>query len=210
MSAEPGIEKAARREKIVMALGIAAVILFSANLLTMVARHFWPDLPLFGGNKNVAVGEFETMELSGDDHAVHVFLNRQGHEHGAHGYVIRLNGEDVHVHARDAFRDAADRIESELRIEMDRLHRDIARQQSRLEADMNARRDVRLKTLNPVRIRVMKEDRERAMQSAERAADSETALQSDEQALDRALVEIESELASIQQAIVIRQKDENR
>ncbi|MEQ9105471.1 MAG: hypothetical protein RIE53_12345 [Rhodothermales bacterium] len=37
-----------RREKVVMGLGILAILLLSANITAVVARHFWPDLPLFG------------------------------------------------------------------------------------------------------------------------------------------------------------------
>ena len=37
-----------RREKVVMALGLVAIILFSANLMAMVARHFWPNMPIIG------------------------------------------------------------------------------------------------------------------------------------------------------------------
>jgi hypothetical protein len=36
-------ESSDRRDKAVMALGIVAVLLFSANLLTAVVHYFWPD-----------------------------------------------------------------------------------------------------------------------------------------------------------------------
>ena len=32
-----------RRNRIVMALGIATIVSFSANLLTALAKHFWPE-----------------------------------------------------------------------------------------------------------------------------------------------------------------------
>lgn len=170
MSAEPGTDKAVRREKIVMALGIATIILFSANLLTMVARHVWPDFrfgSLFGVEQMDAVSEVD------GEHTVHVFVNRHGDGHEAHRFVIRLNGADVHYHARDSFRETADRIESELRVEMERLSRDIARQQSRMEADMATRGNVR------------RQERE----------------------LDGALDQLESELATLQNALLVKRSN---
>ncbi len=51
-----------RREKVVMGLGILAILLLSANITAVVARHFWPDLPLFGGTSDaMAVVEAPTV-----------------------------------------------------------------------------------------------------------------------------------------------------
>ncbi|NNF03548.1 MAG: hypothetical protein HKN17_03695 [Rhodothermales bacterium] len=187
MSAEPGTDKAARREKIVMALGIAAVILFSANLLTMIARHFWPDLrfeSLFAPGGNAAVSEVDTMEAPDCDRAVHVFVKRHGHEKGTHRFVIGMD-------ARAAYHEAADRIDAELRRDMDQLHRDIARQQ--------------------MRIRTMNWEADRARRSAEEAAArTGSLLQEEELALDRALGDLEAEMASLQRSIVVRQEKQDR
>ncbi len=47
-----------RRQKVVMALGIATIVLFSANLLTVLAKHFWPDNGLpFLSKQEVVVAE---------------------------------------------------------------------------------------------------------------------------------------------------------
>ncbi len=51
-----------RREKVVMGLGILAILLLSANITAVVARHFWPDLPLFGRtSETTAVVEAPAM-----------------------------------------------------------------------------------------------------------------------------------------------------
>ncbi|MDA0378231.1 MAG: hypothetical protein O2899_01970 [Bacteroidetes bacterium] len=39
----PSSDASERRQKVVMALGIATIVLFSANLLTVLAQHFWPE-----------------------------------------------------------------------------------------------------------------------------------------------------------------------
>lgn len=154
MSAESGTDKAVRREKIVMALGIIAVFLFSANLLTMIARHVWPDFrfeSLFVEGFDPAVTGVETMETT-YDHAVHVYVNRWKHHDGEHRFMIRMNDHDLRLDAREAFRETADHVEADLRAEMERLSRDITRQQRRMEADMNIRQDARLNTLRRARI----------------------------------------------------------
>ena len=177
MSAEPGTDKTARREKIVMALGLVAIILFSANLLTMIARHFWPDYRIespFAVEAQPVVTEVEavaTAESEDRRRTVHVFVNRHEQSDGAHRFVFRLNGEDFHVHARDSFRETADRIESDLRVEMERLRRDIARQQSRMESDISSRPDLQ------------------------------------EREIDRAIDELESELGTLQRAVVTRREN---
>jgi len=182
MSAESGTDKAVRREKIVMALGIAAIILFSANLLTMVARHFWPDFrfeSLFAAGNRQAVTEVETLHEVTDDHAVHVFVKRHRHRDGEQRFVIRMDGETLHLDAREAFREKAADVEADLRAEMERLGRDIARQKHRLEADMNARQEVRLRSLRLDRIN------ERQI----------------ERSLGRLEAELESELAAVKNTL---------
>lgn len=173
MSAAPGTDKAVRREKIVMALGIAAIILFSANLLTMVARHIWPDFrfeSLIAADCGPDAFQVEAIREASDDHAVHVFVNRWKHDNGTQKFVVRLNGSDLQADDLEAFTDAADRIESDLRAEMDRLRLDIARQQHRIETDMTAHHDARLRTLNQARVRALREVRETVDASGNRAS----------------------------------------
>lgn len=55
-----------RREKVVMALGLVAILLFSANLMAMVARHFWPNMPIIGEPRT------EEVIVASFHHAPHV------------------------------------------------------------------------------------------------------------------------------------------
>jgi len=49
-----------------MALGLVAIILFSANLMAMVARHFWPNMPIIGEPRT------EEVVVESVHHAPHV------------------------------------------------------------------------------------------------------------------------------------------
>jgi len=78
-------EKADRRSRIVMALGIATVILFSANLLAMVAKHFWPDL------RETALFRSETAKEEVAEVQEHVFEFHSfaDADHKRHRYRVR-------------------------------------------------------------------------------------------------------------------------
>ena len=112
-----------RRQKVVMALGIATIILFSANLLTVLAKHFWPDHGLpFLTQQEVAVAE--------SPHAVfeyRVQADRHDHKH-KHRVVIRTPSAVSEIHFDQLDRDIADmeqaarRLEREINREMTRFN----------------------------------------------------------------------------------------
>lgn len=201
MSAESGTDKAVRREKIVMALGIAAIILFSANLLTMIARHFWPDYrfeSLFGADHQRAQTDIDLQQRAIPGDEVHVFVRRHRQHDGEHKFVFQLNGENVHFEARKAFREKAANVEADLRAEMERLSRDIARQKRRLEADMNARHEVRLQNLRLDRVNELGRVRIQAGESAVQELRAERQI---ERSLGRLEAELEAELESVKNTL---------
>lgn len=103
-----------RRQKIVMALGIATIILFSANLLTVLAHHFWPESGLKVPFLSENVAEADVWEV-----------NVHEAPHHKHHFVIRTP-------------DAASYVE--LDVNVDELDRDIARMERdarRLEREIN-------------------------------------------------------------------------
>lgn len=114
-----------RRQKVVMALGIATIILFSANLLTVLAKHFWPEQNLpFVSEQEVAVEAPNQFEYE-----VRVYADRP-HEHRKHRVIIRAPKVRVsdavsHIVVDELDRDiaemeaAAERLERELSIELE-------------------------------------------------------------------------------------------
>ena len=117
-------DKAEKRQKLVMALGIAAIILFSANLLTVLATHFWPGdgLPFLSKQEVVAA------EAPVSHFAFHVQGNRDRIRH-KHTFVVRAPESVSTIHF-----DALDRDIAAMEAAAERLEREIALELSQLEA----------------------------------------------------------------------------
>jgi hypothetical protein len=109
-----------KRQKVVMALGIATIILFSANLLAVLAKHFWPDKGLpFMTEQEVTVEAPSHYEYE-----VYVRHERP-HEHRKHRIVVRTPSAVSHFVVDELDRDIADmekaavRLERELTMELE-------------------------------------------------------------------------------------------
>jgi len=148
-----------RRQKVVMALGIATIILFSANLLTVLAKHFWPEKGLpFMTEQEVAVEAPNRFE-----YRVQVYHERP-HEHKRHRVIVKtpstapqiiVDGHLLEGHVSPAevivldeldreiaeMESAAQRLEQELSIELQSTMRDVELQLREAVEEMHARRD---------------------------------------------------------------------
>ena len=109
-----------RRQKVVMALGIATIILFSANLLTVLAKHFWPEKNLpFLTEQEVAVEAPNSFEYE-----VRVYAERP-HDHRKHRVIIKAPNAVSHIVVDELDREiaemeaAAERLERELSVELE-------------------------------------------------------------------------------------------
>ena len=109
-----------RRQKVVMALGIATIILFSANLLTVLAKHFWPEKNLpFLTEQEVAVEAPNSFEYE-----VRVYAERP-HDHRKHRVIIKAPDAVSHIVVDELDREiaemeaAAERLERELSVELE-------------------------------------------------------------------------------------------
>ena len=100
-----------RRQKVVMALGIATIILFSANLLTVLAKHFWPEKSLpFMTEQEVTADAPSHFEYK-----VHVFHERP-REHRKHRVIVRTPSAVSHIVVDELDRDIADMEEAAARL----------------------------------------------------------------------------------------------
>lgn len=108
-----------RREKIVMLLGIAAIILFSANLLSMLAKHFWPDyaIPLLHATKTEVVEFAPRPQI----HILHA-------QHMRHRIVFyeRNISESNHEHIR-----------WDIDLELERIGRELERSALQLDGELS-------------------------------------------------------------------------
>jgi len=115
-------DNAERRQKMVMALGIATIILFSANLLTVLATHFWPGdgLP-FLSKQEVVVAEAPASHFEFRVHSDHDRL------HHKHRIIVRAPESVSTIHFDELDRDiaameaAAERLEREIALELREL-----------------------------------------------------------------------------------------
>ncbi len=120
-------ENTGRRQKLVMALGIATIILFSANLLSVLVKHFWPDkaeYALFTSERADAV-EVAPLAETQFRYEIKVDADRRHARHKKHRIVMRFPNHASHAHgdALDAeiaeMEEAASRLERELSRELD-------------------------------------------------------------------------------------------
>lgn len=101
-----------RSHKLVMGLGIVAILLFSANLITAIVHHFWPD-------QESRVLHFTSESWADTDATAEVYTI--GRSNGHHKFVIR------HRHA-------APEVELDLNVETD-LDQEIAELERRIEIE---------------------------------------------------------------------------
>jgi hypothetical protein len=153
-----------RPNRLVMALGIATVVLFSANLLAMLSQRVWPDLheALFASNTEA---EFTAPELIMEDAIPEVVIGRAAPQILIREIAPRVViGERLHVsthpssvhsvytilhkkHSSDHGRHYRSRSNStshfSLDLDLDELESNIEREMERLNGDLrSAERDM--------------------------------------------------------------------
>ena len=128
-----------RSQKLVMGLGIVAILLFSANLITAIVQHFWPE-------QESRVLHFTSESWEDSDATAEVYTI--GRTKGLQKFVIR------HRHA-------APEVELELNIVSD-LDRDIAELERRIEIEASA-------WSNELALKLEKNEWHETMQSAKEA-----------------------------------------
>jgi len=118
-------ENTGRRQKLVMALGIATIILFSANLLSVLVKHFWPDkaeYTLFTAERADAVETAPHAEAQ-FHYKFDVDVDTRHARHKKHRIVMRLS--DCEGHSHD---DALDAEIAEMEAAASRLQRELSRE----------------------------------------------------------------------------------
>jgi len=128
-----------RSHKLVMGLGIVAILLFSANLITAIVHHFWPD-------QESRVLHFTSESWADTDATAEVYTI--GRSNGHHKFVIR------HRHA-------APEEELDLNVETD-LDQEIAELERRIEIEANV-------WSNELALKLEKNEWHETMQSAKEA-----------------------------------------
>ncbi len=116
-----------RRNRVVMALGIATIVLFSANLLTAVAKHFWPEqanFTMFSATQEADTDALTEWEVDCDtDMEIIVDRSIRHSPRRSHRFVMRLPRHRSHSHDTDLDREIAE-MESAAR----RLERELSRE----------------------------------------------------------------------------------
>lgn len=123
-------DKADRRSRLVTALGIATVVLFSANLLAMITKHVWPGV----SEKALFHAQDEAVAEAGDHdiefHALSEFNHRHRHSHkrSPHRIIIRKPHAATGTFSFDSKSFEADlnRLERDMEREMVLLNRDFS------------------------------------------------------------------------------------
>jgi len=129
-----------RPNRLVVALGIATIILFSANLLSMISQRVWPklqEMAVFGGEKQA-----EEVAPAGELH-MHVFTPRvqskfyhfQATSKRSNRCYRRRTVTRTMVAPR-----SNDAVEQSIESDMDRLERDIEREMERLNTELSGTR----------------------------------------------------------------------
>ena len=122
-----------RNQKVVMVLGIAAIILFSANLLSAVVKHFWPD---FGFNKteHVLVEAAPLADIHEFELTPFAELHKIEVAHAGDVHVIHRPNRKHRIVIRKSDRSAAPtRIEFDMDLN---LEEDLSRLEAEIEAEM--------------------------------------------------------------------------
>ncbi len=116
-----------RRNRIVMALGIATIVLFSANLLTALANHFWPEkanFTMFSATQEADTDALVEWEVDCDtDMEIVVDRSIRHSPRRLHRFVMRLPRHRSHSHDTDLDREIAE-MESAARC----LERELSRE----------------------------------------------------------------------------------
>lgn len=110
-----------RRSRLVMALGVVTIILFSANLLSVLAKHFWPD--------QSEVAFFESRAIAEDAVSagnVEIDIDVRGDALRKHRIVMRFPKQSARVHSDGIDAEIADMERAARRIEME-LNRELAK-----------------------------------------------------------------------------------
>jgi len=137
-----------RPNRLVVALGIATVVLFSANLLSMLSQRVWPklqDMELFGPKQ--ATEETVTVAPRAEQHVM-VFRHRKSPS--TFQFHVQKKQNRRCYRKRD-FESSDGRFERSLESDMDQLERDIEREMERLNGDMSVSRS---DAEAPVRVRL--------------------------------------------------------
>lgn len=133
-------DETGRRQKVVMALGIATIILFSANLLTVLAKHFLPDHGLpFLSKQEVVIAEAPVARYEFRVHSEHADRNDHRHKHR-----IILNAPSG---VSTIYMDELDRDIAKLEEAARRLEREVSQEMSQLNA-----KQIRVRTMRALEL----------------------------------------------------------
>jgi hypothetical protein len=126
--------KSDRPNRLVVALGIATIVLFSANLLSMISQRVWPklqDLSIFGNQDRIeeVSPEMERrIEIYRRDSGPSVYTFQHSSKHKKHRrYVHRSQS-------------SSDDFERSLESDMNRLEREIEQEMERLNSELSDNR----------------------------------------------------------------------
>jgi hypothetical protein len=137
-----------RPNRLVVALGIATIVLFSANLLAMLSQRVWPklqDLASVGPNQDVE--EVATATPHAERNMM-VFRHRQSPS--VYQFHVMKKRSKRCFHGRSA--ESSDAVfEHSLETDMNQLERDIEREMERLNGEISG---VNSEAENPVRVRL--------------------------------------------------------
>ncbi len=123
-----------RPNRLVMALGIATIVLFSVNLLAMLSQRVWPklqDLAIFGSG--------ETVEEVVPNVDTRVEIIHRSHNKMAFSYITKFR-KKKRCYRRHEYRSQEaleEDIERSLELDMNRLERQIEREMKRLNSELS-------------------------------------------------------------------------
>jgi len=123
-----------RPNRLVMALGIATIVLFSVNLLAMLSQRVWPKLQDMG-----ILGSGETVEEVVPNVDTRVEIYHRPHNRMAYTYITKFRKKkrcySRHDHGNHKVNEAD--IERSLELDMNRLEREIEFEMQRLNSELS-------------------------------------------------------------------------
>jgi len=123
-----------RRSRLVMALGIATIILFSANLLSVLVKHFWPDKAEYALFTSSEDAEFELAPLA--EYEVRLDVDTRRAARRKHRVVMRFPKHRTHDSSdRHSHGDALDSEIAEMEEAAQRLARELNHELSSFQTE---------------------------------------------------------------------------
>ena len=123
-----------RSNKVVMGLGIATVVLLSANLIAVLVQRVWPKLQDLALVQSLTQTDeiAPAAETAWDAETVTIHIRRLPHEHT----IVRLSPKISWQHRCRAPHFETE-LDTRLDIDLERLERDIERETSRIERELS-------------------------------------------------------------------------